>query len=199
MTHSPAKGRRYLPYLLLILLGTAVGRLTPVLVYKFNRPPTTLLQLPAPPSPASSIVGIESAPEAWYQASAYVQTREGAIYLWDQTTLTHLWEPPLTAGGPPWEPVAAVPSELHDIECTPDNVAVIEQTAGSIDACRAAQPTGEFCPSPLVAYAIDGDGAVWFLEQAHSCEFLFNLALAPCTLGGLLLGLIMAALLRLFR
>jgi hypothetical protein len=132
------------------------------------------------------IEGIDS--RAWYQADAYILSIDGNVYAWIGGAL---WEEPVIADKS-WAKAEEVPSSLRGEPCQYHSTKRIFLQSRRVIDCWSVQPTGEWCPAPLVSYAIDKGQNIWLLTQHHLCHLAIFLGSTLIVPLGFSLGLIVA-------
>lgn len=153
-----------LPSWLIILICTCVGLIVAIAGFEepFSDGDPLLTGLPALPAPAAAINQIDS--WGYLRANPYIQTTDGQVYRLTGNEGAYFWE----IGVPP------VRLETGE-ECSRSQIRLIEAASSSVAACRSVRTRDEWCPGPVVAFAISEKGGVWKLSKRDPCWFLYLL------------------------
>jgi hypothetical protein len=120
-----------------------------------SQPPAE--RLPALPAPAAALAGVDTG--YFFEANPYVQASDGQIY-------RLVW----AAGESGWE-MTPLPAGLNPGEACPENRQRPLAVAGEIVECRTVGTLGEWCPGPIVSFAITANGEVWRHNHQQPCTF----------------------------
>jgi hypothetical protein len=135
-------------------------------------------QLPTLPVRAVKIAGVYTG--GFYEANPYIQASDGQLYRLNYASVEQ-----------PWEPTAMIADLDTGIDC-PRNSQTPLDNAGTIVDCKTVQVLGEWCPGPIVSFAVTESGEVWRHDHVQPCTFAFSYALVIFLAVAFVIGLLLA-------
>jgi hypothetical protein len=168
------------PVLLAFLLAVFLFRQE---LFPTQSPPE---RLPALPAPAVQVAGFDTSFDPL--GTPLIESADGQFYRWSY------WN----GEAQPWEAIP-LPADLSTGDaCPPSRQRPLDEV-GSIVDCRMTQSYARWCLGPTRAFAVTEDGEVWRHYYYRWCIFPFIYFACGFVAVALVIGLILALFLGIFR